>query len=83
MTEIIGIIAGILTTISFVPQVVRVLKTNDTKSISKAMYICFSLGVCLWLVYGFLINSFAVIAANIITLPMALIILWKKLKENK
>jgi len=80
MTEIIGIIAAIFTTISFIPQAVKVVKTNDTKSISKAMYICFSFGVFMWLIYGIMIESFAVIVANSITLPLALIILYKKIK---
>ncbi|HCR85049.1 MAG TPA: hypothetical protein DIV86_00045 [Alphaproteobacteria bacterium] len=80
MTEIIGTIAAIFTTISFIPQAVKVVKTNDTKSISKAMYICFSFGVFMWLIYGIMIESFAVIVANSITLPLALIILYKKIK---
>jgi MtN3 and saliva related transmembrane protein len=83
MSEIIGIIAGFFTTISFLPQAIRVLKTNDTRAISKTMYICFSFGVLLWLVYGIMIKSLAIIIANSVTLPLALVILWKKVREGK
>ncbi len=80
MPEIIGIIAGVLTTASFIPQVIKIIKTNDTKSISFWMYAMFASGVLMWLIYGFLINSFSIILANSITLPLALIILYKKVK---
>ncbi len=80
MIEIVGIIAGILTTASFVPQVVKILKTNDAKSISLGMYTMFSAGVFLWLIYGFLIGSISMIICNAVTLPLALVILYKKVK---
>ncbi|MDX1950211.1 MAG: SemiSWEET transporter [Rickettsiales bacterium] len=82
MTEIIGMIAGVLTTMSFIPQVIKVLKTNDTKSISLMMYSIFSTGVALWLAYGILIESPSIIISNSITLPLTIIILFKKIKNQ-
>ncbi len=69
MIEMIGYIAGILTAISFIPQAILTIKTQNTKSISLMMYIIFSTGILLWLIYGIVINSMPIIAANIITLP--------------
>lgn len=55
--EIIGFLAAILTTVAFFPQVIKVYKTQNTQSISLSMYIVFSIGILLWLVYGFYLNS--------------------------
>lgn len=78
----LGILAAILTSISFVPQVYKIWKTNDTSSISLAMFLLFSTGVLLWLVYGWLKKDFAITAANAFTLIMASYILFKKIREK-
>ena len=78
--DIIGYLAAILTTISFVPQALQIIKTKDTKGISLPMYILFTLGVFLWLVYGICTKSYPVIVANFITLVLASIILTFKIK---
>ncbi len=83
MIEIIGLIAGTLTTISFIPQVIKILKSNDTKSISLLMYSIFSTGVLLWLIYGLMVNSISIIISNSITLPLTLVILYKKIINSK
>jgi MtN3 and saliva related transmembrane protein len=79
--EIIGIFAGIFTTICFIPQSIAVIKSENTKSISVLMYSLFSMGVLLWLIYGIYINSLPIVIANSITLPLSLIILFKKLQN--
>ena len=79
-TFIIGNIAAILTSVSFLPQAIKILKTKDTKSISLPMYIMFVVGVLLWLIYGFLRNDIPLILANIVTLSLAGLILWFKVK---
>lgn len=81
--ESIGLVAAFLTTISFLPQVLKVIKTKDTKSISLRMYIMFILGVALWLYYGWQKDSISMILGNGITLILAGIILFYKLKERK
>lgn len=77
--NLIGAIAGIFTTICFIPQAVRVIKAPDTKAISITMYVVFSMGVLLWLIYGIMLNSLPVIIANLFTLPLSLVILVKKI----
>ncbi len=78
--EILGLVAAVLTTASFVPQVLKVWKQKSTKDISLSMYVVFSLGLGLWLVYGFYINSLSIMIANSITLVLTFAIIWAKLK---
>ncbi|KOR35344.1 MULTISPECIES: SemiSWEET transporter [Planktothricoides] len=80
LTSLIGFMAATLTTVSFLPQVIQVWKTKSTKDISLGMFSIFSSGVFLWLVYGILIEDWAVFMANSITLILASIILTFKLK---
>ncbi len=80
IVDLVGSVAATLTTFCFVPQVMRVLKTRDTKSISLAMYLVFVTGVLLWLVYGILLMNWVIILANIVTFGLAATILVAKLK---
>ena len=77
---IIGYIAGALTTISFVPQVIRTWKLKETKDFSLVMLLLFAAGMLLWTAYGIRINSIPIIAANIVTFGLVLILLWMKIK---
>lgn len=81
--EIIGLLAGSLTTLSFLPQVLHVFKTRSTKDISLGMYLLFCIGVILWIVYSYMINSIAVFIANIATLLLAGSILIMKIIFNR
>jgi MtN3 and saliva related transmembrane protein len=78
--DILGFVAGVLTTAAFVPQVWRVWKTRSTTDISLATFLMFSVGVALWLAYGILANAPPVTAANAVTLVLALVILGFKLR---
>ena len=78
---ILGYIAALCTTCSFVPQVLHILKTRDTASISLAMYSCFVFGVFLWFVYGIVVLDWPVIIANAMTLLLASIILSLKVRD--
>lgn len=78
--EIIGIIAGCCTTASFVPQVIRTWRTKSVGDISLRMYLLLCLGIVLWLVYGYQIGSFSVLAANSITLVLTVSVLVMKLR---
>lgn len=80
--EIIGMLAAGLTTASFIPQVIKVLKTKDTHSISLMMYACFVTGVGLWIIYGLYLASWPIIIANLITFILASIILLMKLNNT-
>ena len=79
--RIIGIIAATLTTIAFFPQVIQVIKSKDTKSISLTMYILFVTGVLLWVLYGFYLNDLPIIIANSIVAVASTIIHCYKIKE--
>jgi MtN3 and saliva related transmembrane protein len=81
--SVIGIFAALLTTTAFVPQVVRVIRTRDTHAISLWMYLLFSTGVALWLVYGVLLTLWPVILANGVTLVLALTVIFYKLQEGR
>lgn len=77
--EWLGYVAATLTTLSFVPQAVLTLRTRDVSGISAAMYGAFTLGVALWLVYGWQLGQWPIIVANAVTLVLALAILVTKL----
>jgi len=76
----LGLLAGILTTVAFVPQVVKIWKTKHARDISSGMFAIFSFGVLLWLLYGIQIESWPVIFANALTLGLSLTILVFKIK---
>jgi len=79
--EMIGYLAACLTTAAFVPQVWKVYRTRDTRAISQSMYLIFSLGVFLWLIYGWYLGSWPIVLANGVTLLLSLSILWMKFNE--
>tara|TARA_B100001250_G_scaffold275183_1_gene237678 strand:- start:806 stop:1075 length:270 start_codon:yes stop_codon:yes gene_type:complete len=62
--EIIGLIAAAFTTIAFVPQVHKIYKKRDASGVSITMYVIMFIGICIWLCYGILVDSIAVITAN-------------------
>ncbi|MGB0811064.1 MAG: SemiSWEET family sugar transporter [Flavobacteriaceae bacterium] len=65
--EIIGLIAAVCTTFAFIPQVMKVWKTKQTKDLSLRMYSIMFIGIILWLVYGIRIDSLSIIMANVVT----------------
>ena len=73
--EIIGFVAALLTTSAFVPQVVKVWKSKSSKGVSVSMYLVLLLGVFLWGVYGYLIDSTSIMIANTVTGLLQLMIL--------
>ena len=79
----IGLVAGTCTTISFVPQLIRVWRLRSAREISLTMFLVFSLGTFLWLLYGILIRSLPVILANAVTLALSLAILALKLRFDR
>lgn len=76
----LGLIAGALTTAAFVPQVVKTWRTRSTHDISLGMFALFNTGLVLWLVYGWLIGSLPIVISNVVTLMLALTILYFKLR---
>ena len=81
-TNAIGSIAAFSTTTAFVPQLIRVWRLKSARDISLPMFLLFSFGEAMWLVYGLLIHSAPVILANFVTLALALAILVLKLRYD-
>jgi MtN3 and saliva related transmembrane protein len=77
--QTLGYLAATLTTASFVPQAVLTLRTRDVSGISLGMYSAFTLGVALWLAYGWQLGEWPIIVANALTLALATTILATKL----
>lgn len=78
--SLIGFIAAILTTVAFVPQILKIWRARSAKDVSLGMYTVFTIGVVLWLIYGILIDSWPIILANCITLLLAGVVLVMKVK---
>ena len=76
----LGFVAGTLTTVAFLPQVVKTWKSRSAKDISLGMFLLFSSGVFLWLIYGISIGAMPLIIANAITFVLAMIIVVFKLR---
>ena len=79
MQELVGSIAAFLTTVDFVPQAYKVYKTNQAKDLSLFLFLIFSLGVFMWLIYGIMKEDLPIMIANSITLFLSLYILYKKI----
>ena len=77
---ILGLAAGVLTTIAFLPQMLQIWQTKSAKDVSYVMLIVYMSGLLLWLVYGIILGALPVILANGVTLCFNLIILWLKIK---
>lgn len=82
LPDMLGMIAGTLTTIAFIPQVVKTWRTKSTHDISYGMFVLFSIGLLTWLVYGLMIDSLPIIISNVVTLVLALVILGLKFRYN-
>lgn len=78
--EWIGYVAASLTTLSFLPQAIKTLRTRDTKGISLGMYAAFTVGVACWFFYGLVLGSWPMIVSNLVTLGLSSVILGMKLR---
>ena len=75
----LGYFAGILTTFAFIPQVVKVWTSKSTSDISLIMFVIFTLGVLLWLIYGVIVNDYSLVVTNLVTFSLSLSILVAKI----
>jgi MtN3 and saliva related transmembrane protein len=78
--DLVGYIAACCTTLCWLPQAVRTIRTRDTRAISLWTQAFFAVGIALWLVYGLVIGSVPVILSNAVTLPLVLTIVAMKLR---
>ncbi|MFB9885544.1 SemiSWEET transporter [Balneatrix alpica] len=80
LLTLLGITAACMTTLAFIPQVLQIIRTRDTSSISLGMYLMFVVGIALWLTYGIALGDLPIILANTITLLLACTVLTLKLR---
>ena len=80
LVEILGRAAGTITSITFLPQVIRIWKTRSVKDISFLMMLLLILGTSLWLTYGLLLKDTAIIYTNVMVLVMSLVMFYFKIK---
>jgi MtN3 and saliva related transmembrane protein len=78
--DLIGAVAGALTTTAFIPQVWRIWRTRSARDLSLPMYVIFTSGVALWFLYGLSLGALPIIVGNGITLLLAATVLAMKLK---
>lgn len=81
--NILGSLAGALTTIAFIPQVLKTWSSRSAKDISIGMFLIFTLGVIFWLSYGLFIDAWPIIIANTITLILSLSIIFMKIRFHR
>jgi MtN3 and saliva related transmembrane protein len=81
-TSVIGLVAAVLTSTSFLPQALKTIRTKDTSSISLSMYILFALGTLMWFIYGIATDNLPVWLANGFTLILASVILFFKIQDT-
>jgi len=81
-STLIGLAAAFCTTAAFLPQVIKTWRTRSTKDISLAMFLVFTSGIFLWLVYGLIIRDLPLIAANGVTFVLSGTILYFKLRHG-
>ena len=79
---LLGLFAGAITTLSFLPQVVKAWRTRHTRDLSTAWLVAFTGGIFLWLIYGLLTDDLAIISANAVTLLLCVCLVTLKLRDG-
>jgi MtN3 and saliva related transmembrane protein len=82
VTSAIGLLAGICTTGSLLPQVYKTIKSRNARDISLLMYVLLSAGIFLWFVYGLLLNEMPIMLANGVSLILTMGVLMLKIKHG-
>ncbi len=83
LLEILGFIAAILTTMSFLPQALRIRRQGSAADVSLTMYLMMATGQALWLIYGFVIGSPSLVAANVVSISFVAWVLAMKFQDIK
>jgi MtN3 and saliva related transmembrane protein len=82
-SDILGYLAGTLTTVSLLPQVWRTFRTKDVSGISLKMYFIFTVGIAIWLAYGIVLGEVPMIVANSVSLVLACLVLAMKVRYGR
>jgi MtN3 and saliva related transmembrane protein len=83
LTTTLGLVAGVLTTIAYLPQLIKTWQSKSADDLSWSMLIILCVGIILWLVYGFSVHDIPIVAANIVTFVLASIILVLKIRYKQ
>ena len=81
--DFLGYIAATITTIAFLPQIIKTVKSKSAKDVSMGMFVLFTTGVFLWIVYGILTRTYPVLIANAVIFCLALTQIILKIKYDK
>ena len=81
--EILGYISATLTTIAFLPQIIKTIQTKSAKDVSMGMFVLFTIGVFLWIIYGVLTRTYPVLIANAVIFCLAFAQIILKIKYDK
>jgi MtN3 and saliva related transmembrane protein len=82
-TDILGYAAGAITSLTFLPQVLKTWKEKSAKDVSLMMFIIAAINEVMWIIYGALLDNWVIILTNAIVLTMSLIMILLKLRYNK
>lgn len=83
LITILGLLAAAFTTLSFLPQAIKTLKTKQTDDLSLGMYVILTTGIFLWLLYGIAIADLPIMLANVVTLVLTSSILILIIRHRK
>jgi len=79
----LGLLAGTLTTVAFVPQVLKIWLTRSADDVSYLMFGIFSVGIVLWLAYGIALGALPIIIANVVTLVLSILVIALKVRYSR
>jgi MtN3 and saliva related transmembrane protein len=80
--DLVGAVAGVLTTTAFIPQALKTIRTRNTSGLSLTMYALLLTGVMLWLAYGIVLGSWPLIVSNAVALLPQSVVLWILLRQQ-
>ena len=79
---IVGLLAGLFTTLSFIPQIAKIYRTQRTRDLSLSTYVLLAIGLFLWVIYGVVLRQIAIVLPNSVVLVMAIYIIILKIKNG-
>ncbi len=80
--DILGYSAGAITSLTFLPQVIKTWKLKSARDISLMMFLIAAINEVMWIVYGVLLDNWVIILTNAIVLTMSLIMIFFKFRFN-
>ena len=82
MTDLLGYVAGVLTTLAFLPQAIKAFRTKSTKDISLTMWLMLTTGIFCWLIYGIQLRAGPIIMANAVSFVLVAAVLVLKIRNG-